>query len=180
MVRQEYYYTNPCPSQSGGTYITPEGHGYQILCNQDLLFNDLDPNQGGVVLANSFQACAQACDAWNDAHPSGPGCVAASWAESNPSQNTNCFLKYQLPSSPTPHPGTDSMVLIGSPSRILLSHPTPLMVNAPGGTYDVSGSVSTALPFPLFLYDNQDTLIWVSTTGVSLPSTLPICILIYQ
>ena len=80
-----------CPSQDGKKYTSKDGKEYKIICNLNIVQNDL-PFQ----LAESFEECVEKCDSWNIDNGK-TECLAVEFVPDRLIGGTNdCYLKKSM------------------------------------------------------------------------------------
>ena len=82
--------TSLCPSGNGTSYTSKANDKYKIICDVDYFSRDL-PFQ----LANTFDDCVSACNAYNTKAGS-IQCIAALFVPSRVGDTDNCYLKYSI------------------------------------------------------------------------------------
>ncbi|KAI9714532.1 MAG: hypothetical protein M1820_000493 [Bogoriella megaspora] len=85
---------------NGTTYTSPNNAEFEIACNTDRPLSDLSESN---FHSENLTACTDACATYTNS--SGSTCEAVVFDTTVESGYENCFLKYALGATPTPHPG---------------------------------------------------------------------------
>lgn len=99
---------SPCPAINGTTYVSKESKTYQVICDVDYPDNDFP-----FLLADSFDSCVQACDAFN-VKASSNQCVAALFVSSRRLDLNDCYLKYSIEHQTVATVGIQAAILMTS------------------------------------------------------------------
>ncbi|MCJ1309273.1 hypothetical protein MMC25_002932 [Agyrium rufum] len=115
--------TSICPGGNGTSYTSANGRTYEIICNTNIVNNDL-PFQ----LVGTFDACVSKCDSYN-AIAGRTVCVAAIFLPNRILGSDDCYLKYNTNPQSSGHGNIEGAILVSSnmvaTSSALQSSSTP-------------------------------------------------------